>query len=484
MSDDKPENPETPETPEGGAEAHDHDHDHGHDHSHSHDHDHGHSHDDVFHPELGAEIDSDELDPANRSLAEALSISFNVLRIVMIALIVWWVAVSGSTNVEDGYVGIRLWFGQVYGEPGQQVLEPGGPHFGLPDPLGRFIMVPTRPQTVKIDEAFWFWMPPDVLENQNLDQMVSMSDQDLRPDRDGSLITGDKNIVHGRWSIEYKVNELEAVDFVRNIGLSDLESDTDETGEQLVRDPMYRAHQFVRSAAEQVIVREVARVTVDDFVLGEIDKGRIQTGIQNVLDENDTGLLVTQVLVENFTAPLRTREAFKKVSEAESDQAQNVEIAYTEASKILNGVAGSGYGPLLGAINDYEAVRRVHGKDTPEARAADARISALLEEGQVEGAIATVIAEAVAYRSRAKEDIRAEADTFRTLLPRYLANPKIVMDRSWQDTFQHIMSRDVEVMYMSSDPNQTLYLELNRDPRIQKRREMMQVEAQAEAMDN
>lgn len=485
MSDETPNEPnenaplpsEESSTPEGASEQ-------SHDHSHTHDHDHGHghSHDDVFHPELGGELDSDELDPANQSLAEALSISFNVLRLVMVALIVWWVAVSGATNVEEGYVGVRLWFGQIAGEPGKQVLEPGGPYWGPPDPLGRFIKAPTTTQTVMIDKAFWFFMPPDLLAELSLDAMVQYSDPQLTPGRDGSLVTGDSNIVHGQWAIEYKVEKARAVDFIRNIGLSDLENERDEVGE-LVRNPMYRADQFVRHAAEQVIVREVARVTVDDFVLGNMNQGRIKVEIQRVLDENQTGVTVTQVLVENFTAPLRTRAAFKAVSEAESEQAQKVEVAHTEASKLLNETAGAGYGPLLEAIIHYEAVRSLHGKDEPEAVEADAAISALLAEELVEGRIAAMISESVAYRGRAKEEIRAEAETFATLLPRYLETPKIVMDRMWQDTFQAIMGGSrVETFYMSSDPNQTLYLELNRDPRILKRQELMRIEQQAESM--
>ena len=491
MSDDTPNEPNdneplTPEeatseesaTPEGTSEQ-------SHDHSHSHDHDHGHghSHDDVFHPDLGGELDSDELDPANQSLAEALSISFNVLRLVMVALIVWWVAVSGATNVEEGYVGVRLWFGQIAGEPGKQVLEPGGPYLGPPDPLGRFIKAPTTTQTVMIDKAFWFNLPPDLLAELTLDQMVQYSDQQLAPGTDGSLVTGDRNIVHGQWAIEYKVEKARAVDFIRNIGLSDLENERDEVGE-LVRNPMYRADQFVRNAAEQVIVREVARVTVDDFVLGNINQGRIKVEIQRVLDENQTGITVTQVLVENFTAPLRTRAAFKEVSEAESEQAQKVEVAHTDASKLLNETAGSGYDPLLTAILEYEAVRRLHDKDSAEAVAADEKISALLAEDRVEGTVAMMISEAVAYRGRAKEEIRAEAETFETMLPRYLETPKIVMDRMWQNTFQAIMASSyVETFYMSSDPNQTLYLDINRDPRILKQQEMMRIRSEAEAME-
>jgi membrane protease subunit HflK len=407
----------------------------------------------VFHPELGAEIDSDDLDPANRSLAEALSISFNVLRVVMIALIVWWLLMSGSTNVEEGYVGVRLYFGQVYGEEGKQVLDPGGPHWGLPDPLGRFIQVPTRPQTVVLDEAFWFHNPNvDRLEEVSLDLQADQVQQDLTPGQDGSLITGDKNIVHGQWSIEYRVEKTRAVDFIRNVGLWDAEEDGDGEGE-IIYNTMHRSNEFVRNIAEQVIVGEVSRLTVDSFVLGEIDKGRIHLGIQRVLDENESGLTVTQVLVDDFTAPLKTRAAFKAVSEAQSDQAQQVEIARTTASKTLNEVAGSGYGPLLEAINNYELVRSMHDKDSPKAKAADAAINALLAEDKVEGSIALVISEAVAYRSRAKEDIRAEAETFSTLLPLYLESPTIVMDRGWQDAFQQIMSGDVEVFYMSSDPH-------------------------------
>src|SRR5687768_7765630 len=104
---------------------HDHDHTHatGHDHDHVHGHDHGHSHGgagDPFHPRLGAPIDTSELDPANRSLAEALRLSFAILFIIMIALVVLFLF-SGVYKVNENEVAVVLRFGELK----QGVVKPG-----------------------------------------------------------------------------------------------------------------------------------------------------------------------------------------------------------------------------------------------------------------------------------------------------------------------------------------------------------------------
>src|SRR5690348_12096254 len=92
-----------------------HHHDHGHDHDHGHgDHDHGDGHDhhhgegdgDGHEPGGNGRARFEELDPAQQSLADALRVSFGVLKAIMVVLLILY-AFSGFFSVGNNEVALR-----------------------------------------------------------------------------------------------------------------------------------------------------------------------------------------------------------------------------------------------------------------------------------------------------------------------------------------------------------------------------------------
>ena len=97
--------------------AHDHDHA-GHDHGHSHVHD-----------------DAPAVDPAQQSLADALKVSFWLLRALMIALVVIYVCFSGMYQVAENEAAVVTRFGKIVGaEDGASAVKEPGFHFAPPFP--------------------------------------------------------------------------------------------------------------------------------------------------------------------------------------------------------------------------------------------------------------------------------------------------------------------------------------------------------------
>jgi hypothetical protein len=82
------------------------------------------------------------LDPAQQSLAEALRVSFGILKVAMLALLVAY-AFSGTFSVGSNEVALRLRFGDYVGAPGERVLE-RGTYLAAPFPLEQVIKVDTR----------------------------------------------------------------------------------------------------------------------------------------------------------------------------------------------------------------------------------------------------------------------------------------------------------------------------------------------------
>ncbi len=474
---------------------HDHDHSHSHDHAHAHAHDHaahdhdhgggghGHDHDhgdDPFHGNIGAELNVDDLDPANKSLAEALRVSFAILKIVMIALAALFL-LSGFFQVKQGQVAVVLHFGSVSGLPGKQVYQ-SGTYLAYPPPIDQVIMIPTTPQSIFIDESFWYFVKPEERGLPTDKQTVRSS---LTPGQDGSLITGDKNIVHGKWTINYSILPDDAVDFARNVGLAsdrEIEALPHETSSEAnlrlgylqlpaERRSLLHADTLIRSVAEEAIVGVVAGMTSDDYVRKQVNDSKIQhaimTAIQQRLASLNAGITVASVVAIESIPPRHLAAAFQQVSTEQTNKTAKITAAQQRAKDILGRAAGSGFAEVQAAIEKYDAARKANqGVD-----AAYQELTAVLDSDRVQGDAGTAIKEARGYQISAATNVKTEADSFLKLLPGYQKSPNIVLDRLWQDTRQAILKGDVDTFYIPSD-QKNLILEINRDPKVQKQREV------------
>ncbi len=116
---------------------------------------------------------------------------------------------------------------------------------------------------------------------------------------------------------------------------------------------------------------------------------------------------------------------------------------------------------------------------------ADRRVAQLLASDTVQGEAKKKIREASDYKTQADKEVEAEAFAYQKLLPDYKKNPRLVRERLWEDARQTILGASgVETIYLPSDPTKTIYLEINRDPRIQKsRREQKLKEENAQRLE-
>lgn len=430
--------------------GHDHDHAHGHDH----DHDHGHAHE---HGHAHAEA---EFDPAGRSLASALQASFAILKLAMIAVLVLF-ALSGAFNVKEGSVAVRLRFGRIAGEPGSEVLAPGGPYFALPRPIDEVLFVPTSARQVALNDEFWFAVP-EADAAKKIDEL-RYTGKGLAPEVDGSLLTGDRNIVHAKWTLTWKVRASDAAQFVQCVGASPDAAQMMRAGEALVR-----------TAAQRAVVHLAAESGADDLLVSGFSNARVQGTIQDALDRMRAGIDVTDVTQAEATPPLAVRAAFKEVTNAQSEKAKSIEDARRDATRILLDAAGTAHEGLDRAIEGYEAARR-----RGDAKAIQIAETALFERfvaPDVSGQAAQTLSGARTYRTRTVSQLRAEADEFQRQLPRYEENPSLFRELRLQELYKEILGGDVEKFYLPAGAS--VYLESNRDPRIRKERERQKYRAE------
>src|SRR5262245_41854530 len=130
-----------------------------------------------------APITPAEMDPAQRSLADALRVCFMLLKFVMLVLVVLYLF-SGFFNVKANEKAVRLTLGNLWKE---EPLGQGGPYWTLPFPIGEAVKIPTSDVTLELTSSFWYDMNGT---------MTQAPIRPLNPEKDGSNVTGDANIVH------------------------------------------------------------------------------------------------------------------------------------------------------------------------------------------------------------------------------------------------------------------------------------------------
>jgi membrane protease subunit HflK len=394
------------------------------------------------------------LDPAQQSLAEALRVGFGILKLAMVALLVAYAA-SGIFSVGSNEVALRLRFGDYVGGPGNRVLE-RGTYFAAPFPFEQVVKVDTRPATLVLDDEFWFETSKEE-SGLSRTQLQGRKGLPLHPLRDGSLITGDSNIAHAKWTLTWRV--IDPVAFLTNVGTKPLATD------------------IVRLVAQQGIVQAVAQLGAEDFLRGIVNRDLAVGIMQQRLDEMRTGLVVDQLTLDKVSAPMAVARSFDAVTSAESDRAGRIVAAEQERARILGETAGEATPKLLVILSQYE--QATERGDAAAASAIwetlDAAFSNLgVGDTPIGGEVARIVNSAKTYRTQVVERVATEAQAFQQLLPQYERNPRLVMAKLWEDARETILTGDVETFY--TVPGQ-LELQLNRDPELQKERQREQLKA-------
>lgn len=398
-------------------------------------------------------------DPAAQSLADALQFSFTVLKVVMVILIVFYLF-SNVFNVKTQQTAVKLRFGKIV----DSKLASGGPYFALPYPIDDVIKVDISPRVLAVKKAFWFQTDEKSDAGKTTDELAESKMGPLNPEKDGSLITGDANIVHTQWSVTYVV--ADAGDYIQNVA-----------------DDKQLAENLVRLAAEQAIVHNVAQLTADQLLKGVTNAESVKKQMQDTLSQLKTGLKIEQVSITSMSVPLSTRPAFQAVLNAENEKAREVESAQEQRVTILSAAAGEAHEQLLKLVEQYE-----NAVDMETSGAALDKINNNLEmvlddlsvDGTpISGEVAGIINEAQVYRTTVVEKVQAEAQKLEQLFDQYKNSPRIMEQRLIQDARREILSSDMnETFYVTQDGQQ--YLELNRDPAVKRARERARLQLEQE----
>lgn len=276
--------------------------------------------------------------------------------LVVLAVVAW--ATMGFYTVDEAERGVVLRFGELRDE----VVMPG-----------------------------LRWNPPliDDVQKVNISRVNTRS-------YSNDMLTTDENIVTVSLSVQFIVED--PIQYVVR-----------------VRDPQSGLDQAVESA-----IRHVVGGTTMDRVLtqGRADvAAEVRERAQSYMQNYQTGIMVTQVNVENAQPPVAVQSAFDDVIRAREDEqrVQNQALAY--ANRVI-----------------------------PEAR----------------GEAQRIIEQASAYRDEVVARAEGEAYRFEQLLTEYALSPEVTRERIYIDSIQEVLRNSSKVLIDVEGGNNMMFLPLDR----------------------
>ncbi len=445
--------------------------------THQHDHEHQHVHDDEpraasvrLRAEEGSQSVSERqrMDTANQSLADALRITYGLLKAAMVVLVVLFV-VSGVQSINEGERGIAVRFGK----PVRQNLEPGFA-WSFPYPIGEIVRVESGTVELPVAAAFMPNLPGDnsleTIMGANIERFNSSSS--LKPGSDGSNITADLNIAHTQWTINYR--RADHAEFVSNIYPEN-------------------ERRIIHSAVRQAVVHVMAETTIDDLLKNSSESisNQVREQAQRTLNGIGSGIEIDRVVLTRKNAALSLRSKFSSVQTAAQNAGKQREDALLLRDQLLNEVAGRASTLLVEQINEYE--RLIELGEADEAEAQLARIDAILEGRPVEidgetivslvsGEVSELLKDAQTQASNRVNNAIAQLENFRSKLAQYEANPKLMIARDWSSAMGEFLDKDsVSTILLPEGVDAEVFI--NNDPdiareldRIRKRREAEEAE--------
>lgn len=369
----------------------------------------------------------EEMDSGNRSLSEALRVSFVILKIIMVVLVMLYLA-SGIFTVENNEVAIVLRFGKVVTQADNTKLLESGLHWSLPYPVDEVVKIPWEAtKTVALD-SFWYYET----EQEKLGKKSSRVPRTLNPKKDGYCLTrgeagegvaeNDYNIVHSKWEISYNI-EKNPYEFFKNIQV-----EKPKPGE-VYADVLHRSIQpMLNSLAEDAIVTTMVNFTIDQAITYEKTAISEQARklLQSKLDAINSGINIKSLQVV-FVWPRQVDNAFQQSIIASQQKKSAIIDAQSYYDKTVN---------------------------------------------EAEGPAQEKISQAKAYRTRVVESAKANANYLAKLLPEYRLRPELVVQRIYQDAVEQVLADADEklIVQPSQDGKQREFRVLiSRDPAAKKK---------------
>ncbi len=402
-----------------------------------------------------------ELDAAGKSLSEALRLSFNILKVIMVVLVVIFLA-SGFRTVGPEEQAIVLRLGKIRGVGEERLLGPGL-HWVFPYPIDEIVRIPVQNKVNLPIDSSWYSQSSAEILGEGPKKRINPRDA-LNPVRDGYCITrsekqnqaiagltgSDYNIVHCKWQITYAIDDPER--FFTNVfvDLADVQA-----GQNYADVISENIEPLLKYMVADAVVTTIVNYTIDDVLFEQVAavSQHVKRLMQEKLDAIESGLKIVSVQLTDKIWPRQVNEAFQASIRASQESQRAISEARTYAEQTLNEAAG----PV--AVQLYKALH-------------DGTVSEEQKEflwSQLAGDAQGRMADARAYRTKVVESARANAEYLHEILPEYRKRPELVTWEIYQSAIEDVLTNADEkfIIQPTKDSKGVEYwIQLNRDPTL------------------
>ena len=363
---------------------------------------HDHEHEPTHEPPAPAPVTPD--DAGSQALAEALHSSFAIVKVVMLLMVVAFFS-SGFFTVGPSEKAVVLRFGRPVGE-GEKVLLNSGWHWSYPYPIDEVVKIPIT-EIQKVNSTVG-WYATTV--EQEFSGQESPAGGSLNPAVDGYAITADRNIIHTRATLYYRIDDpIRAVfGFTSNTNFTyDLAGVSNAVQNVLNNALLYTAAHF---NVDDVLTRDVAGFR--DAVLQRVS---------NLTEQEQLGIVIDQCEVQSIS-PRQLQDVFTRVTTARENRNKLLNEAHSYENQVLS---------------------------------------------QSGAQAASITNAAAADRTRYVESITAEAKRFSDLLPKYESNPSLFAQQTLVQMMGPILTNVQDKIFLPQRADgkpRELRLMLNREP--------------------
>lgn len=286
---------------------------------------------------------------------------FGFYAIVFGVLAVLWLAYDMTHTIQEAQRGVVLRFGKYV-----DTIQPGL-NFRLPRPIERVYKVDVR-------------------------KVYNFSDKAV-------MLTADENLVQVEVFVQYQIQQPEKYLFD-------------------VRWPNGDPDPVLRSIMESSVRDVIGKSSMDTVLTeGRIDiAARTRRLMQEILDEYETGVMISELKLQDARPPEAVKAAFDDAIKAREDEERQKNEAEAYSNDII-----------------------------PKARGKSARD----------------IADAVAYKAQVIDEAKGDASRFEQLLAEYEKAPGVTRDRLYLETVENVLGNNRKVMIDLDSGNNIMYLPLD-----------------------
>lgn len=394
-------------------------------------------------------------DPAQQSLADALKTSFRILKFAILVMVVLFFA-SGLFVVEQNEQGIVLRMGKP---DGMGVRDPGF-QWAFPEPIDERLKLPVRQTNSLNIDSHWLHLS-DNEKAVAVGQLMRRSG--LHPMRDGALMTSDRGLVHIRWHVTYRIDDM--LNYVRLVA--------DDNNE--------KANEIIVHLLENAAVHVVSGYTTEDATRKKLTdiRDNVKRRVNDELARLGTGIVIESVEIPESTPPVQTLNSFRNVTRAENMKESTIREAQQKAKEVLNQTAGAVHEKLVRVLDDL---------DEAEARGDENAVTELagrvnfLIENEASGLAGRIVRQAQGYLTSVVQRMRADQEQYAALLAEYREQPDLLKARLWQQAKAELFAANgVKKIYIPLGT--VLRLNVGPDPKFEKRREQEAYKEENEEFD-